>query len=764
MKRLTGLIASLLLTIFLYSPPMPAAEAFEVTDIRVEGLQRISAGTVFNYLPVRIGQRIAPGDTAGIIRELYKTGFFKDVRLERDGGELIVFVRERPAIAKIDISGNDSMETDQLLLSLKDIGLSEGRVLNRFILDRIEQELRRLFFNLGKYGVEVKTTVTPLERNRVAVGIEIREGVTARIKKINIVGNQAVEDEDLLEEFELSPSNFLSFISKNDQYSRQKLSGDLEKLRSYYLDRGFINFKINSTQVSITPNKQDIYITINIAEGDVYRIREIKLTGDLVVEPEKFYPLIHLERGTEFSRKAVLGSSERISSMLSDVGYAFANVNNIPDIDEETKQVDITFFVDPGKRVYVRRINMSGNNETRDEVLRREMRQMEAAWFSAVAVKESKKRLQRLNYFEQVNIETPAVPNSTDQVDVNVKVTEKPAGQIGAGIGYSQSQGALFNANISENNFLGTGKRIHAALNTSSANRTYSLGYTNPYYTIDGISRGFSLSYKKTNFEEVDTARYLIDAFVAGVTFGIPTSANDRLIFELELDATTFKLDNDASTELRDFQDDNGKDYLSLRPTLSWSHDSRDSALMPTEGGYQRVSGSFSIPGSDLEYFRVEYSNKYYIPLSKSFTLALRGDVGYGDSYGSTTELPPWENFFGGGRKTVRGFKDFSLGPRDSNNDPLGGNLRLVGNLEILFPAPFKLMEKTVRLGLFVDAGNVYDISDGNFDLGELRYSTGFSGFWLSPFGAFGISFGIPLNDKSDDDTEIFQFAFGSAF
>ncbi|MCP4289725.1 MAG: outer membrane protein assembly factor BamA [Gammaproteobacteria bacterium] len=755
-------LVALLSTVF--STNTFAAEPIEVTDIRIEGLQRISAGTVFNYLPVSIGQQVGPDDTADIIRELYKTGFFKDVRLEREAGVLIVSVRERPAIAKIDISGNKSLETEQLLTSLKDIGLSEGRVLNRFVLDQIEQELRRLFFNLGKYGVEVKTDVTPLERNRVAVAIIVQEGLTARIKKINIVGNQAIEEDDLLDEFELSSPDFLSFITHSDQYSRQKLSGDLEKLRSYYLDRGFINFKISSTQVSITPNKQDIYITINLVEGGVYTIRDIKLTGNLVAPPEKFYPLIQLKRGSEFSRKKVLASSERVSEMLGDLGYAFANVNNIPDIDEENKEIDITFFVDPGKRVYVRRINMGGNNSTRDEVLRREMRQMEAAWFSAAQVKDSKKRLQRLDYFEEVHIETPAVPGSTDQVDVNIRVTEKAMGSLGAGVGFSQSQGAIFNANISQDNFLGTGKRVSAALNTSSANKVYSLGYVNPYYTVDGISRGFNLSFRETDFEEVDTARYLIDSLVAGVTFGIPTSDTDRLVFDLDIDSTKFKLGDNASEELTEYQADNGSDSVSLRLGVSWAHDSRDSALMPTEGGYQRVSGSLSIPGSDLEYYRLEYVNKYYIPLSRTFTLALKGDLGYGDAYGSTSKLPPWRNFFAGGRKTVRGFKDFSLGPTDSEGDPLGGNLKVTGNVEVLFPAPFKLMEKSIRFGLFVDAGNVYDITETDFDFGEIRYSTGISGFWLSPFGAFGISFGIPLNEEGDDETELFQFAFGSAF
>ncbi|MCB1857099.1 MAG: outer membrane protein assembly factor BamA [Gammaproteobacteria bacterium] len=764
MKRLGRVPIYLLLVLMFIHAPFGWADTFVVRDIKVEGLQRISAGTVFTYLPVRIGQTIGPEETPEIIRALYKTGFFQDIRLDREDDVLVVFVSERPAIAKIDISGNKSLETEQLLTSLKDIGLAEGRVLNRFVLDKIKQELQRMYFNQGKYSVQVETTVSPLERNRVALSIAIKEGVTARIKEINIIGNQSFEDTELLDVFELSSSNFLSFISKDDQYSRQQLSGDLEKLRSYYLDRGFINFKIVSTQVSITPNKQDIYITVNISEGDVYTIRDIKLAGDLVAEPEAFYPLIQLKRGDVFSRKDTLGSSERVSRMLGDHGYAFANVNSIPDIDDETKQIDITFFVDPGKRVYARRIDISGNNHTRDEVLRREMRQMEAGWFSAAQVRRSKERLMRLGYFEEVNVETPAVAGTTDQVDVKISVTEKSMGNLAAGLGFSQSQGLILNASISQNNFLGTGKRVSVAFNTSSANTLYSLAYTNPYYTVDGISRGFNLSYRQTDFAKVDTGRFLIDAFVAGVTFGIPTSDTERLVFDFDMDSTDLKLGGDASDELRDYARDNGSEYLNFRPGLSWSKDSRDSALMPTQGGIQSISGSFAIPGSDLLYYRLEYTNRYYIPLTRAFTFGLKGDIGFGDSYGDTTSLPPWRNFFAGGIKTVRGFKDYSLGPRDSNDDPIGGNFRLVGGAEVFFPAPFKLMEKTVRLGLFVDGGNVYDTTDGGIDLGDLRYSTGISGFWLSPFGAFGVSLGFPLNAKSDDDVEYFQFTFGSAF
>ncbi len=518
------------------------ADNFVIDDIRVEGLQRISAGTVFNYLPIKIGQEIEEVETGSVIRALYKTGFFKDVRLERDGGVLVIFVNERPAIAKIDIEGNKSLETEALLLGLKDIGLAEGRVFNRSILDKIEQELQRQYFNRGKYAVKLDSLVTPLERNRVAVNIDITEGLTAKIKKINIIGNESFDEDDLLDEFTLSTSGFFSSFTKDDQYSKQKLSGDLEKLRSYYLDQGYINFKIVSTQVSITPDKLDIYVTVNLSEGDVYTISDIKLAGDLVVPKEEFFPMIHLKRGEVFSRKAVVGSADRITGLLSDNGYAFANVNSIPEVDEEKQQVAITYFVDPGKRVYVRRINMRGNSDTRDEVLRREMRQMEAAWFSGEKVRQSRERLQRLGYFDEVNVETPAVPGSTDQVDVNIAVTEQPMGNLMAGVGFSQSSGFVFSTSITQNNFLGTGKRVSFAFDNSDSNTHYRLGYTNPYYTVDGISRGFNLSYRKSDFDAVDTAKYLTDTGVAGVNFGVPITDTDRVNFSFDLVSTTYKV------------------------------------------------------------------------------------------------------------------------------------------------------------------------------------------------------------------------------
>ncbi|MCW8944010.1 MAG: outer membrane protein assembly factor BamA [Sedimenticola sp.] len=763
--NLVNTIRILFFALILTLPQLGLSETFVVKDIRVEGLQRISPGTVFNYLPVKIGQTIESEETGEIIRVLFKTGFFKDVKLEREGDVLIVFATERPAIAKIEIEGNKTLDTDPLLLALKDIGLAEGRVFNRSILAKIEQELQRQYFNMGKYAVKLSSTVTPLERNRVAINITISEGGTARIKKINIIGNSAFEEEDLLDQFSLNTTGFLSSFTKDDQYSRQKLSGDLEKLRSFYLDRGHINFKITSTQVSITPDKKDIYVTVNIEEGDVYTLSDIRLTGDLVLAKEDFFPMIHLVRGEVFSRKQVIGSAERINTLLGNNGYAFANVNSIPDIDEEKKQVVITYFVDPGKRVYVRRVNMKGNSATRDEVLRREMRQMESGWYSAEQVTRSRERLQRLGFFDDVNVETPPVPGSTDQVDVNISVTEKPMGNFMAGLGFSQSDGVIFSTSLTQKNFLGTGKQVSLAFDNSSSNTHYRLGYVNPYYTVDGISRGFNLSYQKTDFDEVDTAKYLTDTGTFGISFGVPITETDRVNLTADLISTSFKPAASPSDVVSAFETENGDSFLDFKLGTTWTRDSRNSSLLPTKGGMQSLSASITLPGSDLEYYKIAYRHKQYFPLNKIFTFALNADLAYGDTYGSTTRLPLWENFFAGGTKTVRGFKDHSLGPRDSSNDPVGANVKIVGNAEVYFPAPFKLMEKSIRLGLFFDAGNVFSTHGGaDFDLGELRYSTGASARWLSPMGALGLSLGFPLNDKSGDETEVFQFTFGTAF
>lgn len=775
--RLPFVLALLLLPLSLVQ-----AASFKVEDIRVEGLRRISAGTVFNYLPVQIGQNIQAEDTGEIVRALYRTGFFKDVRLERRGNVLVVYVQESPAIAKIRITGNKAMEEKPLLQALKDIGLAEGRVFSRSVLDRIERELNRQYYAMGKYGMTLTSTVTPLENNRVAINIVIAEGESARIKQVNIIGNQAFSESTLRKQMKLSTGGWLSSFTKEDQYSRQKLSGDLEALKSFYMDRGYINFRVDSTQVTISPNKKDIYVTVNIHEGDVYEISDLRLAGNLTVDPQQIFPLVEISRGEVFSRKKVVKASEKISELLGDSGYAFANINSIPDIDEANKKVALTFFVDPGKRVYVRRIHMKGNTRTRDEVLRREFRQMESAWFSTSKIKLSKDRLQRLGYFEDVSVETKPVPGSADQVDVDVKVKEKASGSIMAGLGYSQSQGLMFNTSINQANFLGTGKRIGFAFNTSEVNTLYQLAYTNPYYTVDGISRGFNIKYSETNYKELNLSSYNVDTAQIGVNFGIPVNETDSINIGLDVENNNMKIGRvDADRhgvpgEIEDFIDPNktgkrSREYTNFRLSTDWSRDSTNHMYFPTRGARQTLGAEITIPGSDLEYYKLGYRHQQYFPIVEdSLTLAVKLDVGYGESYGDTKTFPFYENYFAGGPKSVRGFKDYSLGPKGRANtagggyrDPIGGQLKTVGNVELYFPPPFSIGEQKMRFSAFVDVGNVFKDAD-SFNADDLRASAGLSMVWLSPVGPLGMSVAEPISKKKGDKDQVFQFTLGSAF
>jgi len=761
-----------LASVLLAAVGLAQAASFRISDIRVEGLQRIAPGTVFSYLPVKVGDTTTDDITASIIRTLYATGFFNDVQVARDGSVLVIAVQERPAIAEISITGNRDIETDKLKQALKDIGLAEGRVFDRALLDRIEQELKRQYFARGKYGVGIQSTVSPLERNRVAINIAVTEGLTARIKQVNIIGNQAFSEKELLKLFKLGTTKWHSFYSKNDQYAKQQLAGDLEALRSFYLDHGFIRFQIKSTQVSIGAAKDDIYITVTIEEGEVHTISEIQLAGETSVPAERLFPLIEMRRGDVFSRRVTTESAERISKLLGAEGYAFANVNTIPEIDDENRQVAVTFFVDPGKRVYVRRVNMKGNTRTRDEVLRREMRQLESAWFSADLVRQSRERLQRLGYFDEVNIETPAVPGSADQVDVDVTVKEKPSGNLLAGVGYSQSQGIIFNTSVTQNNFLGTGKRVAFAFNNSSATRLYRLAFTNPYYTIDGISRGFELSYRETDFEELDSADYSTDVGIAGLNFGLPITDTSRAGLGIRYQYTKFK--PGASDLARQFERDNGDTFDDFILSASYTNDTRDSAVFPNKGTLMNLVGEVAVPGSDLETYRITYRHRHFIPLTNRFTLALNADLGYGNAYGDTDPYPFFENFFAGGPRTVRGWKENTLGPRETtgDQDPVGGNAKVAGSIELFAPPPIEGdFAKTLRLGAFFDFGNVW-VTQGNdlispsgsVDLGDLRYSAGLSVVWLSPVGALSVSVAYPINEKDGDDTQVFQFGFGQTF
>ncbi|MDX1654221.1 MAG: outer membrane protein assembly factor BamA [Candidatus Competibacteraceae bacterium] len=740
-----------------------SAPAFVVEDIQVEGLERISAGTVFNYLPVTVGDFVEEQDYPEIIRALFATGLFTDVALRREGDVLVVEVAERPAIAEIEITGNQDISTEDLMTALEEVGLVEGRVFDRALLDKLEQELIRQYYARGKYAVEVDTRVQPLERNRVAIILDIAEGKAARIRQINIVGNQAFSDQQLLDEFQLSTTGWLSFFSRDDQYSRQALAADIETLRSYYLDRGYLNFNVNSTQVSITPDKQDIYITLNITEGDRYTVSNIDLSGELILPEAELRELVSIEPGEIFSRFQITESVERIADRLGDLGYAFANINPVPQVDPDSNQVALNLLVDPGRRVYVRRINFTGNIRTHDEVLRREMRQMEGAWFSTEDIERSRVRLQRLSYLETVDVETPAVAGTNDQVDVNVTVTERPAGRLIFGVGYGQESGVLLNASVNQRNFLGTGNEVGFTFNNSRTNTIYSFSYNNPYYTLDGISRGFRLYYREIDAEEANVADYVIDAYGAEISFGIPLNEFDTLNFAAGYEHLTIDTASRVAREIRDFLDDNGEEYDNFKLQTSWSTDSRNRAFFPNRGMLNRVSAELTLPGSDAEYYKIGARHLSYLPAADFLTLSLRGELGYGDGYGTIEDLPFFENYFAGGLRSVRGFEANTLGPRFDNDEPSGGSFKITGGADAIFPLPFERFEESARIAAFVDAGNVF-ASAGDFDAGEIRYSAGLSLLWLTPVGPLALSVAQPLNDQEDDETESFQFSFGVPF
>lgn len=755
--------ARLFLLVLLWALPVHAFDAFEIEDIRVEGLQRISAGTVFNYFPARTGDRFDEALSEQAIRALFKSGYFRNIQLGRDGNVLVIAVEERPAISSIELKGNDDIETEPLLKSLKDIGFAEGSVFNRSLLERVEQELQRQYFSRGKYGVRIETTVTPLERNRVAILIDVSEGVVAKIRQINIVGNKVFTDKQLLKQFKLSTPGFWTFYTKSDQYSKQKLAADLESLSSFYQDRGYIKFNVDSTQVSISPDKKDIYITVNVVEGDQYKVSEVQMSGEFVVPAEELFPNFRINAGDVFSRKKVTSTVESISNQLGDVGFAFANVNTIPEIDEEKKQVKLTFFIDPGKRVYVRRINFAGNVKTRDEVLRQEMRQMEGGWYSGRKVERSRTRLQRLGYFEEVNVETPAVPGAADQVDINYSVTEQPSGSISLGIGFSQTSGLILNASVSQQNFLGSGKHVSIAVNNSSVNTVYSFSYTNPYYTVNGVSRGFGIFSRSTDADEANITDYTTDVFGGNLRYGFPINEFDTFNFGIDFEHLKLKPARFPSAEILDFTNQFGKTFNSLGLSASLAHDTRNRRVFPSRGGLFRINAESKIPGSELEFYKLNLREIYYIPLTSRFVLSMNAEIGYGDGYGDFNQMPFFENYFAGGVRSVRGFEDNTLGPRDNQNDPLGGSFRTVGNLEILFPPPFVEKSNTFRMGAFFDVGNVFS-GTRNFSVDKLRSSIGLSATWLSPVGPLAISLAKALNDKQGDDTQAFQFTLGAPF
>ncbi|MFD1259108.1 outer membrane protein assembly factor BamA [Entomomonas asaccharolytica] len=765
------------------------AESFTISDIRINGLQRVSAGSVFAALPIRIGDQVDEASLADASKALFRAGYFQDIRLSRSGNVLLVTVVERPSVASIDISGNKAIKTEDLLKGLRQAGLAEGEIFQRVTLERVRNELLRQYVAQGRYSADIETEVISEPRNRVRLKININEGVVASISHINVVGNTVFPDETLINLFELKTKKWYRFFSSADKYSREKLSGDLERLRSYYMDRGYVNMDIASTQVSITPDKKSVYITVNIEEGDKYRIREVKMEGDLKLPEETLRSLLLVQNGQVFSRKLMVTSSELLSRRLGNDGYAFADVRGIPETHPEDHTVSITFIVDPGKRVYVNRINYRGNTKTEDVVLRREMRQMEGGWASTYLIDQSKTRLERLGYFKEVKVETAAVPGTDDQVDVNYTVEEQPSGSISASVGFAQSSGLVLGGSIKQDNFLGTGNKVGIGMTRSDYQTNINFSYLNPYWTVDGVSLGYNVFYRTTDYDklDVDYTSYSVDSLGAGFSFGYPISETSSVSYGLTVQNDKVKPGNASAAEVYHFTDKYGTNYLNYKLNLGWGKSTLNRGLLPTRGASQTASVQIAIPGSDLTFYKIDYSAQYFKPITDNYILRFHTDLGYGDGYGSTNMLPFYENYYAGGYNSVRGFKDGSLGPRSTpsyryynpyyddwndDDDPFGGNILITGGVELIVPTPFVNDQRTIRTALFWDAGNVFsnncplsttkNCKNPNF--GDLASSVGIGVTWVTAFGPLSFSLAMPVKKPDNADTQIFQFSLGQTF
>lgn len=797
---------------------------FVVGDIRVEGLQRISEGTVYNYLPVNIGDRLSGQRVREALRALYETGFFRDVELRRDGSTLVVAVLERPAIESFEVKGNKDIKTEDLNKSLRNVGLATGKTFDRSVLEDVQQYLTDQYFSRGKYGVKIDSKVEELANNRVKVKIDIKEGKRARIRQINLVGTTRFADKKILDDFELKTPNWLSWYKQNDRYSREQLQGDLEKLRSFYMDRGYANFQIESTQVAIAPEKDDIFITVNVDEGDVYKVSDVKLAGTFVVPESELKSYLLVKPGQTFSRKQITATQELIQNRLGADGYAFAKVDPVPTPDEANKSIALTLMVDPGNRAYVRHITFSNVTKINDVVLRREMRQLEGAALSNVALERSKQRLQRLPYIEKVESETTPVPGSPDLVDVDFQIKEGPSAQLGGGIGYSASQSIILNGNYADSNFLGSGERVAVELNAGQFSKVYSISHTDPYRTIDGVARTLSLNYRNVTQFTSASSDFSSKTFAAGIDYGYPITEFQGVRFGLSFqDADLLTSTGSAAQAISWVQSPNnghpfqrsicglvaqldangvavvdangkvvydtictpiyGSKFRTYELIAGWSFDTRNRAIFPNRGTRHSVSLSYTLPGSEVKYWTASYEVIKFIPLWGRWALSLGGEVDFGQDIGKTTALPPFRNFFAGGPDSVRGYRESRLGPKDNFGNPYGGNLKVVAHAEVIFPTPEKF-RSSVRASWFYDIGNVFATGSGYAFTGldgvtpvdyrlkydKLKYSTGIAVQWLAPLGIFRFSYAIPLNaDRGNgitypDEKEQFQFSVGQAF
>ena len=739
-----------------------AIEPFTVKDIRVEGIQRTEAGTVFSYLPVKVGDIMDDQQSAAAIHALYATGFFKDVKLKVDNDVLIVQVHERPSIASIEINGAKDFPKDQLKETMKFAGLAEARIFDKGALDKATQELKRQYVARGKYAVSVTTTVTELERNRVSIVFTVVEGDVSKIKQINLVGNRAYKEAELLDLMKLGTPGWFSWFSSSDQYSKQKLSADMETLRSFYMDNGYMEFNIDSTQVSITPDKKDIYITINFTEGAKFTVAKVSVSGEMLIPKAEIEALLQVKSGDTFSRKALTETSKKIGERLGGEGYAFANVNAVPDIDKERHEVAFNFVIDPGQRVYIRRINVSGNTKTRDEVIRREFRQIEGAWYDVEKIKKSKQRTDKLDFFSEVNVETPQVQGTPDQMDVNVSVKEKSTGSISVGAGYNSGEGFVMSAGVSQANLFGSGNQLSTQINTGKVNQVYSLSYTNPYYTDDGVSRGFDLFKRNTDSRSTAISQYSSHTVGGGVRFGVPIGDDTNMSYGLSIERTELGLSANPPARLQQYVDTFGSSNNTLLGTIGWGRDTRDSAIYTTEGTVQRAFTEIGLPEYNIRYYKLNYQHQLFYPVSSDVTLLLNAEAGIARGYGGMP-LPFFKNYHAGGSGSLRGYEAYSLGPRDSTNAVLGGNKSVFGGAELMMPFPGMGKEKSVRLSGFVDTAAIYGPGDLPGTAG-LRYSTGLAFTWMSPVGPLKFSYAVPIDKQPGDRLQRFQFTLGSMF
>jgi outer membrane protein insertion porin family len=738
-----------------------AVEPFVLKDIRVEGLQRADAGTVFASLPFRVGDTYTDDKGSAGLRALFATGLFKDVRIEVDGGVVVIIVEERPAISRVEFVGTKEFDKDALLKALKDVGIAEGQPFDRALADRAEQELKRQYLTRSLYGAEVVTTITPVERNRVNVTFTVTEGEITKIKSIRITGNQAFSEGTLLSQMDLTSGGWLSWYTKSDQYSRAKLNADLETLKSYYLNRGYLEFRIESAQVTISPDKQDITLVVNVNEGPLYNVTAIKLAGDYLGKEATFRKLITIEPGEAYKADTVAATVKAFTERFATYGYAFARVEVRPELDREKGQAVIVLAAQPQRRVYVRRVNVAGNSRTRDEVVRREFRQFESAWYDGQKIKLSRDRVDRLGYFKQVAVETSEVPGTVDQVDLTVNVEEKPTGNLMLGAGFSTAEKLTLSASIKQDNVFGTGNYLGIEVNTSKYNRTLVLSTVDPYFTDAGVSRSYDVFLRTSRPLNSQGGDYKIETLGGAVRFGVPFTEFDTVFFGLGLEQTAIKGDLGLPVSYRLFRDTFGERVTSVPITVGWARDARDSVIAPTTGRYQRVNLESGLLG-DTRYVRSDFEAQQYFPLTNRFTLGLRGEFGYGRGL-QDKPYPVFKNFYGGGLGSVRGFEQSSLGPVDIEGAYIGGNKRLNLNAELYVPFPGAGNDRTLRLFGYMDAGNVWG-EDEKLRLSELRASVGVGVSWISPVGPLKLSYGKPIKSFDQDKIQTLQFQIGTAF